>query len=143
MFNKQRRSIYILFLVIDLLKQIVNKNKKRPVSYIHITVRQLKEINLIWKSTTFEIELKCIIPWSINDQLKFNHIIVNVNWSILTLFSTMAGESSPNKSLRAASLKSGMPATGRYSWFSVTSVAICASTVRTTGNTHGFPSSVL
>ena len=63
-------------------------------------------------------------------------------WGPLTLFARMAGLSAPSRSLSPARVYSGRPATFRYSWLRVWSDDIWASTERTTGSTHGRPSSV-
>ena len=59
-----------------------------------------------------------------------------------TLFSAKALESGPKARVAMAVLKEARPSMGRYSWSMVVSLAICSSTLRTTGRTHGLPSSV-
>jgi len=60
-----------------------------------------------------------------------------------TRFSTIARLFSPSIKRAAAVRRSGRPAIGRYSWLSVWSAVIWASTERTTGSTKGLPSSDL
>uniref|UniRef100_A0A0E9WC92 Uncharacterized protein n=1 Tax=Anguilla anguilla TaxID=7936 RepID=A0A0E9WC92_ANGAN len=60
-----------------------------------------------------------------------------------TLFCWMAGLSSPRAILEALERNSGSPRIGRCSWFRVWSSTIILSTFFTTGNTHGWLSSVL
>ena len=77
-------------------------------------------------------------------QLEYRMVAhIFIKFCQLTRFSTIARQFSPNSNRAAAVRKAGRPAIGRYSWSSVWSAVICASTLRTTGSTKGLPSSVL
>jgi hypothetical protein len=59
-----------------------------------------------------------------------------------TRFSASAWDSFPKARVAMADVYDARPSIGRYSWSMLVSVAIRSSTFRTTGSTHGLPSSV-
>lgn len=65
-----------------------------------------------------------------------------LNNKLFTLFSKIAGLSSPKSIFVAAVENASSPNTGKYSLFNVSSSASAFSAARTTGNTHGCPLSV-
>lgn len=74
----------------------------------------------------------------VETQTDWKHSVVTAP----TLFSWIAGLSSPSAILDAEDLNSGRPRMGRYSWFSLSSCTMIFSTFFTTGKTHGWLSSV-